>query len=456
MPTARGTYKLEGDTKQAQDANAELQRTFEDLQKVALIATAAVAGVAAGITKIITSTADYNVTLLRTSQILGTTTEYISAQAYALRQSGIELDDFTDAAVTMAERMKEAEQETGTLFEFAPQLGLDLEELGRLTPIGALEAFGEALRNTRDPTLRMAAASEVLGDVGFRLIPFFEQGTQTIAMFREEAVRAGVVVSEEQARTAEAFQRSWGRVQALLQGVALEIGNALLPIVNDYLVKFSDWFNENRATITTTLGQVLAIFLNLAEAAPRAFNWIVDNKDAIIGAITALAGAWATYRGIVITTAIAQLAAAHPVLAAGIGVAAFGGAAGVLIGSLVPGAGTVGDAFNRAGGNLAALFEGLGGAVSGGVGDAFSEFLGGGDSGFIPGVTAGPDPNQRVIRPPAPTTVNVNISPGGDLVTETEGGLRGEVERGVRQAIGAGYLQSGIIPAGCVAVAVNR
>lgn len=471
MAVAAGEYELKADTQSAQRENRKLGDSLKVLQAAALATAAAVAGVGVGIARIITSTADYNVNLLRTSQILGTTTEYLSAQAHALTQSGIELDDFTDAAVTMAERMKEAEQQTGTLFEFAPQLGLDLEKLGRLTPIEALEEFGEALRNTRDPTLRMAAASEVLGDVGFRLIPFFEQGRQRIAEFRQEASDLGVTVSQSQARASEAFQRSWGRITALLTSVRNEIGNALIPIVETYLTEFSDWFKENRETISEAIGRFVTLFARLATQVPRAFQWLSDNREAIIGTISAIAGTWAAVRAAAVGASLAQLAAANPKVALGTGLLG-----GILfsasqIGSSLrdaPGLKELGDAIGipdvpgprDAAGRLARLIQGgledLGGLATGGVADLLSgvpEFTTARSAGYQ-GIPY--EPRGGVVRPPGPTAVTVNIAPGGDLVTSDEGGLRGAIENGVRAAIGSGYLQSGIVPPGCVATHVNR
>ena len=468
---AKGEYELKADTSGAQRENRALGDSLKALQAAALATAAAVAGVGLGIAKIITSTADYNVNLLRTSQILGTTTEYLSAQSHALTQSGIELDDFTDAAVTMAERMKEAEQETGTLFEFAPQLGLDLERLGRLTPIEALEEFGEAIRKTRDPTLRMAAASEVLGDVGFRLIPFFEQGRERIAEFRAEAAELGITVSESQARASEAFQRSWGRITALLTSVRNEIGSALIPIVEQYLNQFSDWFKENRETISEAIQRFVTLFATLAQQVPRAFQWLSDNRETIIGVITAIAGAWAAVRVAAVGASLAQLAASNPKVALGTGLLG-----GILfsasqIGSSLrdtPGLSELADAIGipdvpgprDLAGRFARLIQGgledLGGLATGGVGDLLAGI--GGLTPVRPGGYQGIPytPGGGIVRPPPPTTVTVNIAPGGDLVTTDEGGLRGAIENGVRSAIGAGFLQSGIIPPGCVATAVNR
>ena len=276
---ARGVYELDVDAEKAERGVKSVREHLGSLTKAATVAAAAVAGVGLALGRIVFTTSQNNVELLRMSQTLGTSVEFLSQQKYALEQSGVSLDDYQDAVVTLSERLVEAEEGVGTLSEFADRLGVDLDRLRRLTPTQALEELGDAIGAVRDPTLKAAAASEILGDVGYRLIPAFEEGSQAMAMARAEADALGATVTQSQAEASEAFQRNWGRIQTILQGFFNTITDVLLPPLNDLLTQFSQWFTDNRDTIENTVRGWANVFASMAQNIPRAFGWIVENRE---------------------------------------------------------------------------------------------------------------------------------------------------------------------------------
>ena len=151
-----------------------------------------------------------------------------------------------------------------------------------------------------------------------------------------------------------------------------------------------------------------------------------------------------------ISTAIAQLAAAHPVIAAGIAGALVGGSIGIAIGQLFGGAGHA-EVFRNIGGHLGGALDALGEGTIGAAQGVFG-FQRSPQFDRPQGPPAPPAPSERY----AGRDVNVynNIAPFGDLYTESTGGLAAQVEQMTRRAISGGVLQAGIVPAGCVATRV--
>ena len=441
---ARGVYELDVDAEKAERGVKSVRDHLGSLTKAATVAAAAVAGVGLALGRIVFTTSQNNVELLRMSQTLGTSVEFLSQQKYALEQSGVSLDDYQDAVVTLSERLVEAEEGVGTLSEFADRLGVDLDRLRRLTPTQALEELGDAIGAVRDPTLKAAAASEILGDVGYRLIPAFEEGSRAMAMARAEADALGATVTQSQAEASEAFQRNWGRIQTILQGVFNEITDVLIGPMNDALNAFSMWFKDNKEDITNTVRGWVGWFAQLAANIPAAFGWIVSNAPAIVGAIAIITAAYVALATRGFLAAIATAAASNPKIAlAVLGTAAFG-ALGIFISQVAGGPGFK-DVGSYIGSGIGSILDTIGGGILGAfpTPDAY------------PGLTtptrpAGPaEPSQPPVR-----DVNIQIAPTGDLYTESTGGLASQIEGNVRRAISGGVLQAGIVPQGCVATRV--
>lgn len=98
----------------------------------------------------------------------GLSTEEASEFAVMADRSKVAVEDLASAMNDINERARSGS--AGYRGDFA-NLGLNMDDLAKMSPAQAFKAFAEAYRNTTDEGVRAAAASELLGDNYRRLLP---------------------------------------------------------------------------------------------------------------------------------------------------------------------------------------------------------------------------------------------------------------------------------------------
>ena len=93
-------------------------------------------------------------------------------------------------------------------------------------------------------------AKAFFGKSGADLMPLL---LSDIEEARQEAIDLGLVISDVEAKQAEAFNDNVSRGQKSLWGVALSLGNKLIPVLDSIVVRFNSWFKSNRKLINSKL-----------------------------------------------------------------------------------------------------------------------------------------------------------------------------------------------------------
>jgi len=175
-----------------------------------------------------------------------------------------------------------AEQATGTsdnLFSSLETFSVGIGEAARGTG-SALEAFGilgvqltdanGEIKDTNSLLLESADALNALEDEGQRLELadklglkeldlLLREGSGGIRALTEEARSLGVV-TEEDAKAAEAFNDEWNRFMRVVKGLVREFATQLLPLFTEFTETFRAWVKENRQLLTTG---IVTFFNNL-------------------------------------------------------------------------------------------------------------------------------------------------------------------------------------------------
>lgn len=188
------------------------------------------------------STANYGEELLKSSQQVGVSVEALAALRHAATLSevsneelGIGLRRLSTNAFDMARGVDQAEQ------------AFDLLHVTVKTAEGTLRPTEELLleladrfRAMEDGTAKTALAMQIFGRSGNELIPFLNQGKAGIQALMQEAKALGLVMSEQDARAADAFNDELTRLQGVARGLTNELGNMLIPALTRLAQTFLD------------------------------------------------------------------------------------------------------------------------------------------------------------------------------------------------------------------------
>ena len=93
--------------------------------------------------------------------------------------------------------------------------------------------------------------TQVLGKSGAQLLPMLAGGSASLKEMRLEAHKLGIVLSEEDGASSEAFNDAFTRAGAALKGVGYTIGRVLLPPMTKLVQKFTDWVATMREGMGT-------------------------------------------------------------------------------------------------------------------------------------------------------------------------------------------------------------
>ncbi|WP_284266132.1 hypothetical protein [Roseicyclus amphidinii] len=223
--------------------------------------------------------------ITRASNRIGVDAEWLSGLGYAARQFGVENDALVDGLKELSMRADEfAETGGGPAAEAFGRLGISAEEAGRLAS-DTEEMFAvvrDRIAEIDDVAARQRIADEVFGGTaGEVMIEVLQLTREELDAMIAEASRAGAVITQEQTAIARAFDRSWNRVGAVIDGVMRSISVELMPALGDAFDRLSEHLIENRENIVELAGRFGDW---LGETIPKVGDLVAGVGD-IVGAI---------------------------------------------------------------------------------------------------------------------------------------------------------------------------
>jgi len=192
---------------------------------------AAVAGIGAGITKLMVDTARFSGELLDLSNVTGLSTTQLQELNFVGTMLGTDLDTMTGALTRLTRSMGEATQGNNDAAKAFRALGVPIRDAN-----GALsdsrEVFFEAmsaLGGIANETERDVLAMQLFGKSAMELNPLIKAGADEMAALTEEAHKVGAVMGEENVRAFEAFDDKLSSLKLGLQGTVRNLMAGFLP-----------------------------------------------------------------------------------------------------------------------------------------------------------------------------------------------------------------------------------
>lgn len=239
--------KISGDAKGADAAvksvQGALKRLGGDLTKVQQISAKALSftgiGGAASIASLITLTknaAEAADRMGKLADATGVSVRELSTLAYAADLSGTNVDE-------LAQGMRKLAQDAARGGENLKAAGVGLLDAGgkARTADQLFKAVAQRFAELPAGVDKTALAIRLFGDeLGPKLIPLLDQGTAGLERMQKEAVRLGLAISDRAVAAATEFNDNLTRLQGLARGVGVEIGNSLIPALNELATEFLD------------------------------------------------------------------------------------------------------------------------------------------------------------------------------------------------------------------------
>lgn len=247
-------------TKYTFDIKADpLNKLNDSLENTVAFATkvgAAAGAAASAIFGIVKFTADAGDQAYKMSQKIGISVERLQELQYAAKLSDVEAENFGVSMRFLSRNMNDAVNGSKEAQKTFKALGVSIGSKGALRGADEVLAdLADKFAAMPDGAQKTAMAMDIFGRSGSDLIPFLNGGSKGIAELSEEARRLGIVMSTDQAKAGEAFNDNLTRLFASLNGVRNIIGNGLLPVINDLVLRFTDFVVTNRELISENLGQ---------------------------------------------------------------------------------------------------------------------------------------------------------------------------------------------------------
>jgi hypothetical protein len=242
---ARGGQMVKGYSAKVEGYLRTHAASFRRLAQVAVVAVAA-AG--AAISKLVKDAIIYGEQMNKLSLATGIGAEAMGKLGYAAEQEHGSLEGLAKSLPILAKYSAYAAQGMETYKREFDKMGVSVTDAsGKLRNIEDifLDMSDFFATSPQTDTEKLAIAMTLLGRRGMELIPFMKLGKAEMQKLGEEAVRLGIVLSDEDAAAMKQFGDSLVTVKGAVRGVGISIAKDMIPD----LKAIADWVSENLPTI---------------------------------------------------------------------------------------------------------------------------------------------------------------------------------------------------------------
>lgn len=245
-------------------ANKKMGRSFLKLAAI-------VAALVAVFAKLMKSTASYGSTVTKSAASLGVSTEAYQELLGVMKLMGGSADDLDSAMSGLNDTVKKASEGDADATAALAELGLTYSDFAGMSNEEIFNTIVTALQGMTDGTDKATLAQTIFGDSSDALTSIISSTSSSMADMTQTAKDMGLTMSEDDVKASNALQTSINLLKGQFEGIALEVGTALLPIFQglaDALSALMKWVNENKAAAAAILvalnAAIIAITVSLA------------------------------------------------------------------------------------------------------------------------------------------------------------------------------------------------
>lgn len=131
------------------------------------------------------------------SERLNLSTDAVQGLQYAFMRSGATREQFEKGMVKLNQSLDDARDGNEKMIESLRRLGVEEDDIKKKSPEQILYMMADGMKNAKNPTQSLAAAMDLLGKTGFRMIPGLKGGAEELAHLAHEVNK----LSEEQVKS---------------------------------------------------------------------------------------------------------------------------------------------------------------------------------------------------------------------------------------------------------------
>jgi hypothetical protein len=211
------------------------------------------------------------------AKALGLTYNQLKAFQFAAQQAGVDSGALDAAFSKMADTLGTAFGGDKGAIKAFEQIGLSVDDLKQMDPAQQFEAIANAINRIQDPSVKMAAARDVFGKSGGRLIALFENAGQAIKDAAATLELFGIGINQLNVSKVDGAGDSMAKLKLIFEG----IGNQLAVVVSPWITQAT---NDTIKWIETMGG--------VGPAMDKGVSLALDSLDAMLTQIEDIELAW--------------------------------------------------------------------------------------------------------------------------------------------------------------------
>lgn len=224
---------------------------------LALLVTGATAAATAAF-GFASSTARQSEEIERSAKLASTGVEEFQKLAYASESFGIEQDKLADILKDVNDKVGDFMQTGGgamaDFFEFiAPKVGVTAEQFKNLSGADALQLYVSSLEKANLSQADMTFYMEAIASDSTLLLPLLEKNGEAYKTLAKEAEEYGAIISEDNVKANKEFSKQLRSLNKMFQSVVMSVGNKLIPLFSDLIMKVKDFIAKNRELIQSNI-----------------------------------------------------------------------------------------------------------------------------------------------------------------------------------------------------------
>lgn len=249
---AAETAKFTAELKQVNSRLKKTEDSFSSLGKAAKLAFGAFSG--AAILGFAKSAADAADELGKTADKLGLSTTALKSFQIAAGEAGVGLEQANKLLLESQKRLGEAATGTGEAAKYIKLLGLNVEDLQRLSPDELFSTYADSINSLSTRSEQLAAANALMGRSAQEAFAFIQAGSPALEDAAKFTERFGLALSRVEIKQIEQANDTIARIGTVSEAAGQRIAAGLAPALEFFANEILD-ATGNTKDLQTTIEQ---------------------------------------------------------------------------------------------------------------------------------------------------------------------------------------------------------